>query len=236
MTAAIATFTGRMIDVTDPRPDDIDLGDVAHALALTCRWSGHVTRFYSIAEHSVRVSYEAEALARELELETGLVRRVALEGLMHDAEEAYPPGDIAAPFKVHPLAEPLVEAAERIRAAVCSRFGLLDDLPDLVHQADRVMLATEARDLVASDWMPPDAKPQAHAIEHTWSPDVAELAFLLRFQALTDEPVLPTLRRVLPERWRVPPSPAPFNRYPDPYPRADGLIIRMMLDELGVLT
>lgn len=62
--------------------------DIAHALAMNCRFNGHCARFYSIAEHSVNVARLMEML------ETG----DPFEGLMHDVTEAYL-SDIPAPFK-----------------------------------------------------------------------------------------------------------------------------------------
>jgi len=236
MTIPIATFTGKLVDVHDLRPQDIELADVAHSLALVCRWSGHTRRFYSVAEHCVRVSYEAEALGRERSLAPHLVKRVAFEGLMHDGEEAYPPGDIATPFKQHAASQVLVEVQERIRAAICSRFGLGDELPELVHRADRVLLATEARDLMAGDWMPADCEPQRHPLQLTWSPGQAELIFLRRFQELSDESdgagddVREALQHLLPPRWVEVDSIE--NRYPPAHPREDAVIISMMLREL----
>lgn len=52
----IQTFTGRRFWPLDPRPEDVCIEDIAHALSLKCRFGGHCTRFYSVAEHSVHVS------------------------------------------------------------------------------------------------------------------------------------------------------------------------------------
>jgi hypothetical protein len=52
----IQTATGRPFWPIDPRPEDIDIEDIAHALSMLCRFGGHCLRFYSVAEHSVLLS------------------------------------------------------------------------------------------------------------------------------------------------------------------------------------
>lgn len=58
----IRTFTGRRFWPLDPRIEDIDIQDIAHSLSLVCRWTGHTYCFYSVAEHSLRVSLLAQQL------------------------------------------------------------------------------------------------------------------------------------------------------------------------------
>ena len=76
MTDWIQTYTGRKFHPLDPAMTDFDLRDIAHSLSLLCRFNGHCLRFYSVAEHSVRVS---RILPDDLKL----------WGLLHDAGEAY---------------------------------------------------------------------------------------------------------------------------------------------------
>ena len=55
------TYTGKMIDMTNPNPDAIDIRDIAHALSQICRASGHFKHFYSVAQHSINCLKEAIA-------------------------------------------------------------------------------------------------------------------------------------------------------------------------------
>src|SRR5271165_7548492 len=81
----IQTYTGRVMYPLDPRPEEINIIDIAHALSNLCRFTGHVRTFYSVAEHSVRVSQHCDP-------------KDALWGLLHDASEAYL-ADMSRPMK-----------------------------------------------------------------------------------------------------------------------------------------
>src|ERR1035437_5720974 len=52
----IGTFSGLRFWPLDPNPEKILIADIAHALAHQCRFGGHASKFYSVAEHSVHVS------------------------------------------------------------------------------------------------------------------------------------------------------------------------------------
>lgn len=133
------TYTGRAFFPLDPRPSDINRQDIAHALSQICRFGGHTTVPYSIAQHSIGVS---QLCPPELKL----------FGLLHDASEAYM-GDIITPIKHHPSMQVLVDMEDKIMAAIMEHFGLTwtGQLPPAVHEADKIMLVTEARDLLATE-------------------------------------------------------------------------------------
>ena len=52
----IQTYSGRRFSLTEPSAEDVDIDDVAHALSLLCRFTGHVSEHYSVAQHCVIVS------------------------------------------------------------------------------------------------------------------------------------------------------------------------------------
>ena len=54
--AWIETYSGKRFYILDPRPQDVDIVDIAHALSLLTRFTGHTREFYSVAQHSVLVS------------------------------------------------------------------------------------------------------------------------------------------------------------------------------------
>ena len=130
----IQTKCGVKFCLTSPRPSDVRTLDIAWALSRINRFGGHTQRPYSVAEHSVLVS---KLVAPE--------HRVA--ALLHDAAEAYI-GDIVGPLKA--MLPEIASIEQRIHEAVCARFGVSAEIPEVVHEADRVALATEATQLLAA--------------------------------------------------------------------------------------
>ncbi|MEO5920633.1 MAG: hypothetical protein ABIQ01_05760 [Pseudolysinimonas sp.] len=107
------TFTGRKFFPLDPRPEDVDPVDIAHALSNLCRYAGHVDRFYSVAEHCVLMSLWLR--------DEGKSAALQLEALLHDATEAYVV-DMPRPLKINLPDYQAVEAG--VQRAVWQRFGL----------------------------------------------------------------------------------------------------------------
>ena len=164
------TFTGRQFWPLDPRPEDVDILDIAHALANQCRYAGHCRRFYSVAEHSVLL---ARAVAPEHRL----------WALLHDAAEAYLV-DLPRPVKRQVVGYHLAEAA--VMAAICWRFGLAPEMPDAVHEADYRILRDELEQNMAappSRWPVQDEAPLGVTLRF-WTPDQAEAWFLTEFDLL----------------------------------------------------
>lgn len=167
------TFTGRQFWPLDPRPEEIDLVDIAHSLAMQVRFTGHAPSPYTIAQHSVLVSRRAEALTIPGEDP----RRMGLWGLLHDASEAYLV-DVARPVKRFLANYQDIEAG--VMRAVCKRFGLLPEtMPPEVKRADDELLATEAKSRRPADWHLP-WRPLPGPIV-TWPHAVAEQAFMDRW-------------------------------------------------------
>ena len=73
-------------------PSSIDINDIAHSLALQCRFVGRVKHPYSIAQHSLN------CVAAAIEFHNVQNPHDLLALLMHDAAEAYI-GDIIRPYK-----------------------------------------------------------------------------------------------------------------------------------------
>lgn len=167
----IQTFSGRRFNPTNPVIDAIVIQDIAHALSMQCRFTGHVRRFYSIAQHCVLVSYLCDKDDRKW-------------GLIHDAEEAYIP-DLSSPLKHSGKFDTYRECGKQLQRAICKRFDLPEKEPPSVKFTDTLLLATEARDLMSPlhpDWKQP-MEPLPFKIE-PWGPDEAEDRFTQRFYEL----------------------------------------------------
>lgn len=173
----IQTFTGKRFYPLDPKPEEVDILDIAHSLAMKCRYAGHTRRFYSVAEHSYQISCYLPARDR-------------LWGLLHDAAEAYS-ADIPTPLKRHLKEWHAIEAP--IMEAICVRFGLPLQEPDTVKIADRRILVNESQRLMThvpeslKDIPPlPPARRMGWlpARRMGWLPAYAERKFLTRFDEL----------------------------------------------------
>jgi uncharacterized protein len=176
MTALIETFCGEGFHPLAPTLESIWIEDIAHALSNQCRFAGHTRELYSVAEHSVRVSWLVEELGGD--------ESEQVWGLLHDGSEAYL-GDWATPLKRSSIGRHYRATEEQLMAAICRRFALPIEQPDIVHYADAVMLATEVRDLMPGkpEHWPSLLYPHDERIA-PWTPKEAKQHFLERFHAL----------------------------------------------------
>lgn len=166
------TFTGGRFWPLDPRPAEIHLADIAHALSLQCRYGGHCLRFYSVAEHSVHLARVASPEA-------------ALWALLHDASEAYL-ADMVRPLK---RSMPEYQAAEdRVMAAVHRAFGLDPaQEPAEVKALDNRILIDERAQVMRPTgeiWNYGGATDPLGISLEFWSPERAEREFLDAYAAL----------------------------------------------------
>lgn len=165
-----------MVNPYSLNPHEIDIDDIAHSLSLQCRFLGHTDAFYSVAQHSVLVSQIVPP-------------EDAIWGLLHDAAEAYL-SDVPTPIKCAPEMWFYRLAEAHLTTAVAHRFGLPPAIPDSVKRADRVLLATEFRDVITIEdpaWILRQCgiHPLPNLLILPWSPPVAEDQFLRRFRELT---------------------------------------------------
>jgi uncharacterized protein len=170
--SAIRTYTGVLFDFVHPEQSPINIADIAHSLSLLCRFAGHCKEFYSVAEHSYRVSYVCP-------------EEHALWGLMHDASEAYCV-DVPRPLKHMPNMEHYRAHEKRVQSAICGWFNMEPVEPPEVKAADMVMLVTEQRDLLKNSIPDFSIEPLINIISPVSSRD-AELMFLRRFKYLTSK-------------------------------------------------
>lgn len=174
--SSITTLSGRLFDILKPEEYEFDVEEIGTALSNLCRYTGHVNRFYSVAEHSVLVSRIVPD-------------RVALSALFHDASEAYL-GDVSSPLKK--LLPEYRAIEERVQQAIFNYFGLSYPIPDVVHEADKRMYWKERqtvadngiRDKVWHQDLRATRKVEAVGM----APHMAKRMFLARYRELTAQP------------------------------------------------
>lgn len=147
---------------------------IARALSNICRFTGHASRYYSVAEHSLHISY---LVPQEL----------ALAALLHDASEAYV-GDMSTALKRF-MGISFKDVELKATKAVARGYGIpLADLQSpVIKSFDKRILGDEAKLL-----MPPHAFWDAYEKDHAptgvdlqcWQPDEANRRFLARFAEL----------------------------------------------------
>lgn len=168
--ATIFLYNGGTIEPLNPDPDDINIVDIAHALSNLCRWTGHVKKFCSVAEHCVHVSKMVPMEER-------------LAALLHDASEAYL-ADLARPIKQAPgLGEKYLEVEFKLEQVIATKFNLAPPpMSANIKAADNGMLFREAEILIPhlGKFMPKPDKGTPHV--QCWLPAEAEQRFLEAFE------------------------------------------------------
>lgn len=172
------TASGKMFWPLDPRADEVDIHDIAHALANLCRYGGHCRRFYSVAEHSVLMARAVDAPWK-------------LWALLHDAAEAYVV-DVPRPLKRFLVG--YRETEDRVLRCIVDKFGLRYNdtvlgtiIPDNIGIVDnRILLDEKAQNMVAGPaWGSLDGYEPLGVTLQFWTPEQAEGHFLDLFAELT---------------------------------------------------
>ncbi len=166
----IQLASGRQFFPLDPNPDDLTIEDIAHALSRVSRFGGHTLGSvgYSVAQHCVLV---AQIVPPEFQL----------CALMHDAAE-FCMGDIPSPIKK--FFPDYLAAEDRLMRCIADKFCFQWPMPECVRRADKIMLATEQRDLMAE---PPVPWTQTAGVEpmkspiFPWNANYAKKMFLAEF-------------------------------------------------------
>lgn len=130
------TYTGRQVWPLHMTDDDVNIDDIAHSLALQCRFNGMVSDFYSVAEHCLLISQWLEANGYDVQTQ--------LTGLLHDANEAYL-SDMIRPIKnaLGPAYEPFRKAGATIDEIIARKYGSTHPFPHAVHEADSRIINDE---------------------------------------------------------------------------------------------
>lgn len=127
MDDGIALLSGAMFNYNKPEESDVTIDDIATALSNVCRFSGHLPRFYSVAQHLVNTSRIVKP-------------EFAFTALMHDTAEAFT-NDLPTPLK---FALPIFKELEiKIESTMGNRFGFSYPYPAEVKLADTQMLLLE---------------------------------------------------------------------------------------------
>lgn len=159
--STIRTFSGKYFDFINPKPEQICIEDVAHGLSQTCRYAGQFPKFYSVAQHSIWVCEAVEHISW----------RIALQGLLHDATEAYI-CDVASPLKKYLPDYKEIEGG--LHMAISEQFNTTYPFCAEVKEADKLALEYEWRFGMLDDCK-----------EITcWSPRKAEYEFLTKYYSL----------------------------------------------------
>lgn len=139
----IGTYTGVVFEFNNPTVDMVDIIDISQALSNLCRYSGHVKKFYSVAEHSSILSW--------LVYDKTKCPKKALSALLHDASEAYL---VDVPRPIKPYLKGYEEMEAKIEAVIQEKFGI-DPMDEYTLYLDQNIVRDEASQLFLDipDWV-----------------------------------------------------------------------------------
>ncbi len=163
--STILTKSGGGIDLLDPSARDVHIEDIAFSLARIIRFGGH-SPGWTVAQHSIEVAQRCEP-------------GCALEGLLHDAAEAYV-GDIIRPVKML-LGKSFQDIERRFELAIAERFNLTYPWPTAVKTADMELCRLE----ISNFWPSASEQDEQPYLLHPLSALCSEKSFLDVFQNLS---------------------------------------------------
>lgn len=183
--STIATSDGRLFNPFTVTAEDnaFDIGVIAHALSMQCRYAGHVKRFYSVAEHCLLVERVVHKTGWEEGYDIDTRLRLSRWALLHDAEEAYLP-DMPAPYKRRPEMAFYREAGARLMGEIAKWLGLEGEEPEAVQIIDVAIRGTERHWLFPPIETWKTAAPFAGIVCGTMTPEGARELWLARFAEL----------------------------------------------------
>ena len=123
----------------------VNIMDIAKSLSKQCRFNGHTTEFYSVAQHSVELlKYYLDENEEEHEIIRnggpdiyGFLQK-AMTVLLHDASEAYI-GDMTSPLKI--LMPDFKKIEYNIDMAIADKFNTIFPHPPWLKTLDtRILL------------------------------------------------------------------------------------------------
>lgn len=190
------TYTGKIYDAGRPDASVVDVADVAHSLSMTCRYGGHASDFYSVAEHSVLVYREGSRIFNDKLSYTDStpsrekMRSLSLALLLHDAPEVYL-DDAVSPFKERDDMAWYRDLEEQWMRAICAAFAIGGEVDrsdwDVVRRVDRQVRDSEMAFLfphaprdVRSSW----GFDYGGLPLKCWSPAMAKRTFLYTFNQI----------------------------------------------------
>ena len=167
----IRAFSGINFKVFNPDINQINIEDIAHALSHLCRYGGHSDIFYSVAQHSLAVSYLVKP-------------ENALCGLLHDATEAYLI-DLPRPIKYQ--IQQYRDMEEVLYTIIAKKFDLPNTLPDDVHYFDNFIITEYEWDYFMLKKRISKHKDFYRRFFENKNPQNVKKLFLNRFKYLTEK-------------------------------------------------
>jgi len=169
-----STTSGKKINLKAPTSEMIDIKDIAGALSKICRFGGHSSAFYSVAQHSVLVATLAPDHLKKA-------------ALLHDAAEAYL-GDVIKPLKVI-LGHVYEQLEEEFNYAISAALKVdLTTTYDEIKPFDRQALEMEHEAFVKGNLAPLLSVLNEHGLllfeQWAWEPKTAQTAFIASYHEL----------------------------------------------------
>jgi 5'-deoxynucleotidase YfbR-like HD superfamily hydrolase len=161
------TYKGVLFYPLDPFKNEILIEDIAHSLSMQCRFNGHCSVFYSVAQHSVLVSEICDD-------------KFKLSALLHDAAEAYL-SDLPTPIKNR--FTDYISYEDKLVAVINEKFGTNKEIPYEVKIADKIAFLTESRDLLSYIKVSSELSPLDDKIK-PWTQRKSKSEFLKAFKRL----------------------------------------------------